>query len=154
MGRGALDDLLAELDEVPAAIVRAGADRFAELAHAEARRTPWHRFGRMDTVPERLTVGAGSASLRIVGIPAAVWAWAEHGINPHVIRRRASRRGRGRSSSTPGAGRARAVLNLTTGPVMGPVNHPGYRRLGAWSSAADKLDDEAVDIARRALEAL
>ena len=152
---GALDDLLAELDEVPAAIVRDAAVRFAELAHAEARRTPWHRYGRMDTKPERLTVTSGSASLRIVGIPAAIWAWAEHGINPHVIRRRAAARSRrGRSGSAPGRGRSRAVLNLTSGPVMGPVKHPGYRTLGAWSAAADALEGEAAQIASQALEAL
>ena len=159
MAGGPLDDLIAELDEVPAVIIRAAADRFAELAYAEARRTPWHRWGRMGTRPERLVISNDQASLRIVGSPAAVWAWAEAGIDSHVIRRRAApargRRGGGRrSSSTPGRGRARAVLALETGPVMGPVRHPGYRRLGAWSRAADRLDTEAADIAGRALDRL
>jgi len=146
---GPLDDLLAALDDAPAAIIRAAADRFAELAHTEASRTPWRR---MATRPERLVISGDSAGVRIVGTPAAVWAWAEAGIQPHTISRRsAARSRRGRRSSSATASRSRPVLNLTSGPVMGPVRHPGYRRLGAWTAATNNLEAAISDIAADAL---
>ena len=155
MTAGPLDDLVAALDAVSAATMRRAGDRFDELARAEAARTPWARYGRMRTTLERFVATDTEATLRIVGSPAAIWAWAEKGIHPHLIAVRGKRRVRRRRSSSS-TGRP-PTLDLRSGggshPVPGPVHHPGHRGFKAWSEAADRLGDELPDLVADALTA-
>ena len=124
------DDLLAELDAVPAAAVQSVVDRFNEVANTIAGGAGMGWIGAaLHTEPVDLAVAAGTATVTVAGVPAGLWVWVETGTKPHMIAPRHA----GRNNRRP-------AMTLPKHPVGVAVHHPGTRGHHLWTTTVDQVD--------------
>lgn len=143
MGRpNVFDDLLAELDAVPAAAIDNIVDRFHAVARELAAGAGMGRIGNaLHTTPVDLAVADGVATVTVVGAPAGLWVWVEDGTKPHTIAPRHRTRGR-----------RRPAMTLPQHPVGVAVHHPGMSGQRLWTTTVDRVDTELVDLILSAID--
>lgn len=136
MAGNTLNDLAANVRQLPRRIVEGAAERFEVVAIQAAARagartmTIRGRTAPLTTV-SNVTGGGTGATAEVHGTPARAWAWLEDGTKRHV------EGGRGILLAGP-------RLNH---PVYGPVVHPGTRGRQVWTGAALAFEREAGQLA-------
>ncbi len=144
MGRpNVFDDLLADLDAVPAAAVDNVVDRFHAVARELAAGAGMGRIGAaLHSTPVDLAVSAGTATVTIVGAPAGLWVWVEDGTKAHWVAPRHASRNRHR----------RPAMTLPEHYMSRPVHVRGMTGQGLWTSVVDRVDNELVDLVGSAID--